>query len=598
MELLDPSARVNRLLGDLFPFHLVIELGDEPIIAGAGQSLRRWMKAPLLGKRFLETFRVLRPTEVPFDEASLATAKGSVFILDSIHLKAQLRGQVALLGHHLAVFLGSPVLTDATSFERLGLSAQDFAPHDVTLDLVVLQMVSQMQLEDLQDRASELDEALKDRDHFSHSAATDPLTGVSNRRAFWERCRAVLDNNKRLSLLFIDVDNFKFVNDVYGHSTGDSVLRAIAEALASAVRPGDLVGRLGGDEFAVLLVEVDDDATEAIIDRVMRTARRPMQVDNQTISVSVSIGVVSSTAGKSVDDLVKDADVAMYEGRTLGRGRVTWFAERMRTDREEQRLLAADLEAAVEAGDIDAVYQPIVRLGDRTVVALEVLARWTHPTRGAVSPAVFIELAERSGLIGTMDRLAIDRSLMALARWRQDLAPDLGLQVNVSGRSIGPDLAERMSAAVDAAGVPPSAVTVEVTESWLIQNEKEVAAVLDDLAAIGTRIHLDDFGTGYSSLAHIHALPITGLKIDRSFVGKSAESEKSRRLIAATIGMARSLELDVVAEGVETEEVAALLKGLGCELGQGYLFARPSSEADITALLAAGGVTGQPVDNS
>ncbi|MEM7274809.1 MAG: EAL domain-containing protein, partial [Actinomycetota bacterium] len=220
-----------------------------------------------------------------------------------------------------------------------------------------------------------------------------------------------------------------------------------------------------------------------------------------------------------------------------------------------------------------------------------------HPTRGPIEPSTFIALDEGAGLIGAIDRLMIDRSLQELAVWRRS-APSLRVQVNVSGRSIGPDLTGRVAAAIAAAGVPASGLTIEVTESWLIRNEHEVAVILGALADIGTQIHLDDFGTGYSSLAHIHALPITGLKVDRSFVSRSAGSERSRRLIAATIGMARSLELEVVAEGVETEDVAEMLAELGCELGQGFLFARPSPPADITALLAESIAAAGPVDNS
>ncbi|MEM7275714.1 MAG: diguanylate cyclase, partial [Actinomycetota bacterium] len=424
MGLSDPSVRVHRLLGELFPFHLVVELADKPVVVGAGYSIQRWLANPLVGRTFAKTFRLIRPAELALTEEGLESARGTVFILESLDRPVQLRGQMALLGHDLAVFLGSPVLTTATSVEALGLSAADFAPHDVTLDLIVLQQVAQMQLADLRERATELDEAREARDRYSHSAATDSLTGLSNRRAFWDRCQAELATTSAVSLLFIDVDNFKSVNDLHGHAAGDAVLRRIADALSSTVRPVDTVARLGGDEFAVLLTGVDTDDTRAIVHRVRESATGLVEVDGQSLRISVSIGVVTGGPGMSVDDLVKDADVAMYEGRTRGRGRVTWFAERMRTEREERRTLTEDLEAAVEAGQIDTVYQPIVRLDDRSIVALEALARWTHPTRGPIEPSTFIALAEGAGLIGAIDRLMIDRSLQELAVWRRS-APSL-----------------------------------------------------------------------------------------------------------------------------------------------------------------------------
>jgi EAL domain-containing protein (putative c-di-GMP-specific phosphodiesterase class I) len=277
---------------------------------------------------------------------------------------------------------------------------------------------------------------------------------------------------------------------------------------------------------------------------------------------------------REVDTLIQRADLAMYEGRREGRGNVTWFVERMRTEREEERALVDDLEAAVDHGGIVCAFQPIVRLSDQRVDAVEALARWQHPERGPVPPADFVPLAESAGLVERLDQRMLERSLAQVEQWRAG-GRELAVHVNVSGRSIRHDRPHRIAVALAAVRLPAEALAIEVTESWLIRNELEVAEILAEVAGLGVRIHLDDFGTGYSSMAHIYALPIWGLKIDRSFVLDALQSERSRRLIAATIGMAHSLDLEVIAEGVETQAVADILCDLGCDYAQGYLYAPP-----------------------
>jgi diguanylate cyclase (GGDEF)-like protein len=581
---LGTGSGADDLCSELFPFHIVLELGESPKIISTGKALTTWLRQDFAGRPFSDCFTIVRPSTPSLDEVSLKAKKKAVFVLSVVEHFAQLRGQIVLIGSDRAVFLGSPVLRSATNVEQLGLSIADFAPHDATVDLIVLQQFTEMQLTDLKEQAVELTEAHEAKDRLSESAATDPLTGLANRRAFWSRCSTELESNRRVALLFIDVDRFKSVNDVYGHRVGDTVLCTLADRLVATLRPTDLVARLGGDEFAVLLIDVDHRAITAIVERIQSTIPRPVEVDGHACWTSISIGVVTRTADETVDDLIQDADAAMYEGRQFGPGRVTWFADRMRVEREERRMLTEDLEQAIATGAVYPAFQPIVELETGAVRTCEALARWDHPERGFISPDRFIDLAERAALIDRLDDLMLGQALAELVLWhKQD--PTFGLQVNVSGRSIGPTLVTRINHALDVFEINPDTLTIEVTESWLIQNETEVAAALHDVAELGVRIHLDDFGTGYSSLAHIHALPISGLKIDRSFVGPAVRSERSRRLIAATIGMARSLELEVVAEGVEDEETAALLTELGCDYAQGYLFAKPGSTEDIKKLL-------------
>lgn len=585
MGLPEPGSPVARLLADLFPFRLILDLGSEARIAEAGDTLENWLGLPLAGRRFDECFAIRRPAVSALDAESLLNKRKSVFVLDALGTQHQLRGQM-VIDSDRALFVGSPVLSTTTSIDELGLTMADFAPHDATLDMVVLQRFAQMQLADLQQRAVELEKAVSDRDRFSHRATTDSLTGLSNRRAFWESCRSALDTGLRLGLLFIDVDRFKSVNDHFGHGAGDAVLCTIADRLKNTVRIEDLVARLGGDEFAVLLVDADGPTVDDVVARLSKAIDPPINVDGNAIETSISIGVVTDAAGKSVDQLVQDADTAMYEGRQNGRGKVTWFADHMRAEREERRQLTTDLDLAVAEERIRAVFQPIVSLADRKLVSCEALARWEHPTQGAIPPETFVDLAELAGLIDDLDDLMLAQALTHLRNWHQ-VDSSLSVQVNVSGRSIGPAHAARVAAALTEAGVPPQSLIIEVTESWLIRNESEVAAALRTIASMGVRVHLDDFGTGYSSLAHIHALPITGLKIDRSFVKQATTSERSLRLIAATVSMAHSLDLEVTAEGVETEEVATLLFELGCDLGQGFLFGRPGPGENLAGHLAA-----------
>ncbi len=576
--------RIDSILDGLFPFHVVVDLDADRPIVRTGGGLRRWIASDLAGRPFTEVFTVLRPAITTFDRATLVAKKDAVFVLAVEDHFAKLRGQMLLLASDRAIFIGSPVLTSASNVEDLGLTLSDFAPHDATVDLIVLQRFAEMQLSDLKDQAAELSEAQRARDQLSESASTDALTGLANRRAFWERCGRELTDGTELALLFIDVDRFKAINDVHGHGAGDAVLCWIGRCLSGAVRPVDLVARLGGDEFAVLLTNVDREATAVIVDRIQAAVTEPTDFGGHNTVPSLSIGVVHRTANETVDDLLQDADAAMYEGRQRGPGRVTWFADRMRAEREERRVLTEDLELAIAANQIGPVFQPIVRLGDRQMTTCEALARWEHPERGPVPPDRFVDLAERASLVESLDQLILNRSLDGLTGWLA-LDPTFGVQVNVSGRSIGPTFADRIAEALDESGVGPASLTIEVTESWLMQNETEVAFALNEVSDLGVRVHLDDFGTGYSSLAHVHGLPIVGLKIDRSFVGQALESERSRRLIAATIGMAHSLEMEVVAEGVEDEATATLLEDLGCDFGQGYLFARPGSADQISEIL-------------
>ncbi|MEM7326561.1 MAG: EAL domain-containing protein [Actinomycetota bacterium] len=583
---------VDRFFADLFPFHLVIDLHPSPTVVAVADSLARWLGRDLTGTPFADCFTIADPAIADLNRETLVAERRAVFVLEAVEHFARLRGQMMLVGENRAVFIGSPVLTSTTTVEELGLSVDDFAPHDATVDLITIQRDCSAQLADLWQRAEELERVAPAPERLPEEAAADPLTGLANRRTFWARCSTELQAKRRVALLFIDIDRFKTVNEAYGHRVGDRVLQELGARLQSSLRSIDLVARLGGDEFAVLLADVDQQAAVSVIERIRSVAAQPIRIGDHVCRISISIGVVPGTPKATVDDLIQDADAAMYEGRQFGPGRVTWFASRMRDDRRERRTLTDDLERAITHGEITAVFQPIVDLPTRAIRSCEALARWEHSDQGFIAPSRFIAIAEDAALVDRLDDLIMSQALGELERW-QRTDPSFGLQVNVSGRSIGPTLVSRVSQALEGFTVQPETLTIEVTESWLIQHETEVAAALQRIAELGVRIHLYDFGTGYSSLAHIHSLPITGLKIDRSFVVPASQSERSRRLIAATIGMARTLELDVVAEGVEDEATARMLTELGCDYAQGYHFARPGPPETIAGLLASGPVDGR-----
>ncbi|MEM9131584.1 MAG: EAL domain-containing protein [Actinomycetota bacterium] len=583
---------IEPLLRELFPFRLIVDPGPPATIVGAGPVLTRWLGDELIGRTFEERFAIERPSGTGLSLDDIRAKHSSVFIVAARRGQRKLRGQMVVWDDRI-LFLGSPMLSTEAELDGLGLAMTDFAPHDATLDMVVLQRFAQMQVEDLALRSAELRRAEMAQAVLNEEAMTDPLTSLPNRRAFWESCQAALDAGRRIGLLFIDVDRFKSINDRFGHGAGDAVLRALAERLHGGVRDGDLVARLGGDEFVVLLLDADDDTVGLVVDRLGAAAAEPIDVDTVSLTTTISIGVVAADGDNTVDELLQNADAAMYEGRSRDRGTATWFADRMRLERNDRRELTNHLERAVTEGEITAAFQPIVSLDDWSVTGCEALARWHHPTRGQIPPDAFIELAELSGLVADLDNLMLRLALAEVRRWHE-LVPDLSVQVNVSGRSVRPDLAERVATALDEADVEPGHLVVEVTESWLLRDEPEVAAAFNAIADLGAHVHLDDFGTGYSSLAHIHALPISGLKVDRSFVNRLSTSERSRRLIAATIGLARSLDLEVTAEGVETEDQAELLDELGCDVAQGYFFGRPMPAEEFRALLEDPPVRNRP----
>jgi diguanylate cyclase (GGDEF)-like protein/PAS domain S-box-containing protein len=429
---------------------------------------------------------------------------------------------------------------------------------------------------------------------LQHIAFHDGLTDLANRNCFNERLevaveRSRVDAARRFAVLFLDLDRFKIVNDSLGHMAGNELLKEVAQRLRACVRPHDLVARLGGDEFAVLLEDVGEaEAGLQLARRVLESLSLPLLINGTEVVPGASIGITFSDLGyRTVDEVLRDADLAMYEAKAGGRGRVALFDSSMHEKVAEKLALEADLRHAIGEGQLSVHFQPVYQLDPYRLHGFEALARWTHPTRGPINPAVFIGLAEESGHIEALTDWVIDQALAQLAPWRRlPRGEQLVVNVNISGRDLArADLAGQVQRALLRHGVPASALTLEITETTLMGRLDVALQTMASLRELGVSFSIDDFGTGYSSLAYLASLPIESLKIDRRFVMGLHQAAKNVEIVRAVLNLGQSLGHRVVAEGIETAEQLATLRELGVPYGQGYLLSRPLPAEQAQALL-------------
>jgi diguanylate cyclase (GGDEF)-like protein/PAS domain S-box-containing protein len=436
-------------------------------------------------------------------------------------------------------------------------------------------------------------EDVTDRQAFearlAHQANHDPLTGLPNRTRLAEHVGdRFVPGTEGLACLFLDLDNFKVVNDSLGHAAGDQLLVEVAVRLASAVRPGDLVARFGGDEFVVVCEGVGEPDAVALAERITATLAVPVTLGGVEVRPRASVGVGVQTADhRDAEELIRDCDIAMYQAKAAGRGRITVLDQRTRAEARDKVRLVAELREAIERREITLLYQPILGTFDGTAEAVESLARWEHPARGPVSPVAFVALAEESGLVAALGLLVLDETCRQMAEWDRTLgtAAPRRANVNVSALQLDGSLLPSVAAALERHGLDPARLTIEITESALMKDPASAREVLVALRELGVSVAIDDFGTGYSSLAALRRLPVDCLKVDRSFVAELAEGHAE--IASAVIALARSLGLRTVAEGVETAAQAAELARLGADALQGFDLAPPMTGAATADWFAA-----------
>jgi diguanylate cyclase (GGDEF)-like protein/PAS domain S-box-containing protein len=434
---------------------------------------------------------------------------------------------------------------------------------------------------------------------------SDPLTGLPNRLLFIDRLGRLIKHAKRhkdytFAVLFLDLDGFKMINDSLGHMIGDQLLLGVANRLEKCLRSSDTVARLGetftvarlgGDEFTVLLDDLKDPADAKLAaERLMKALVLPFILDGKEIFTSVSIGIaLSNSAYEEPEDILRDADTAMYRAKSLGKARYEIFDAAMRASVIARLQLETDLRHAIERAEFCNFYQPIVSLDSGRVVGFEALLRWQHPTRGLIGPEEFIFVAEETGLIRELGWWNLREALRQISDWKAyaDADRDLTVSVNLSAKQfLQPNLVQEIKSLLDEFALPPDTLHLEITESVIMVDPVAAAEMLSQIRSLGIRLAIDDFGTGYSSLSYLHRFPLDTLKIDRSFISGLGQGGEGMEIARTIMPMANNLRLDVIAEGVETIEQVSLLQKLHCHYAQGYYFSKPLAAGEIAALLA------------
>ena len=458
---------------------------------------------------------------------------------------------------------------------RSGFSRR-FTVDDLALfDSLAANASAALQYDRLEQAVSELRD-LQEQLHYQ--AYHDPLTGLANRALFGQQVRTALESSVQggSAVLFIDLDDFKTVNDTLGHAVGDELLRAAGRRLARCIRAGDLVARLGGDEFAILCQPPDapERAAVDVAERVLEAFQLPISVGNHLLPVGLSVGVATSAlSGGRPENLLRDADVAMYEAKETGKGRYAIFDPAMRDVVVRRHGLHQELERAIEHRKLTVRFQPIIDLESGQTRAMEALVRWEHPTRGSLTPLEFIPLAEETGLIVPLGRFVLEEACRRAQGWSSTGEP-LSVQVNLSARELEHEgLIETVTTVMRETGIDPRRLVFEITETLLVRNAEKGAATLNALRDLGVRLALDDFGTGYSSLSYLRTLPLDVLKIAKEFVDGIAINGNDAAFVRLIVELAGTVGLTVIAEGIESADQLEVLQRLGCDQGQGFLYA-------------------------
>jgi len=495
-------------------------------------------------------------------------------------------------GSEFLVELSIVPVADETGWFTHWVSVQ----RDVTERKAAEELAARVRLAEVRNEvlASELQERKKVEAQLLYTAFHDDLTGLRNRAFFMDRLASALgsadDGRARPAVVFLDLDRFKTVNDSLGHSAGDTLLREVAGRLKRCTRPHDTLARIGGDEFAVLIEDARDIAAPvAVAERILATLKAPARLGAQDVFPSCSIGVVQADEStRSPEELLRDADVAMYHVKRKGRGDVAVFSEPMRQSAVAALEIEADLRRALDRGEFELAYQPIVDPGTADVAGFEALLRWRHPTRGLVSPADFVPTAEEIGLIRQIDRWVLRAACAQLGEWRAAF-PDRDLYVSVNASAVelaDPRFVPDVAATLAEFGLEPRCLEIEITEGLFLSPTPGVASALDELRRLGVRVALDDFGTGFSSLSYVTRYPIDTIKIDRCFTAGMCDDRRTLAIVELIVKLGDALGVTIVAEGVESGGQAALLTAMGCARVQGFHFGAPVPPSAVDALLA------------
>jgi diguanylate cyclase (GGDEF)-like protein len=540
--------------------------------------------------------------------------------LDGLKVLARIRAQCPSAG--LPVIMVTAKAGSQDIVEALELGANDYITKPVDFSVALARVNTQLQRKRAEDKVRQMNEALrraneelegrvaertkelvkanqqlrKEMEHREKSQATirylahhDALTGLGNRLLFHEQlCEAAADKQQHggdLAVLFIDLDGFKGINDTLGHSTGDFVLKRVADRLRDTLRDSDKIGRVGGDEFAIILRgdEQPKEAT-AVASRLIEVIGLPFSVNGQSLIIGASIGIaVADDDYQNSDQLLKAADLAMYRAKADGRGQFRFFEPELDRQAQERRALEFSLRTAVAGEAFEIYYQPLINLGNGRISGFEALLRWEDPKRGVVPPSVFVPMAEEIGLMVPIGGWVLKRACAEAASWPEHIK----VAVNLSSMQFqGGDLLWKVKDALAASGLPPSRLELEITESIFLDKSEENLAILNQLRDLGVHISMDDFGTGYSSLSYLRSFPFDKIKIDQSFIHDLSTNQNSVAIVRAVCALGRSFGACTTAEGVETEDQLEQITAAGCTEVQGFLFSEPKPAAEIPALIA------------
>ena len=576
----------RQQLNALFPFHIQITQTESLQLQAIGALLTQKTPHNWYGKAFHELFEIERPLLDSYTIESINRIAGRLVRISSKFDSLKLRGQFVMLSQRDAIFLGTLNVQTANCIQNAGLELSQFPPSDLSPDLVILQRIREMQLNELNAQNTALAQATAQRDELNHFANTDSLTKIPNRRGFLSGAVEMLAKSprSRFVVVLLDVDNFKSINDNFGHLAGDTVLVEVAGRLSKTFSQKAVIGRWGGDEFVLLLDTSDIKFYESELRKKLFKLGKPVTCDDTDLSISLSCGAVRATADQPLENTLHQADMAMYEGRRTGHGFLYWFDDSLQRTVDLHDEITKRLPQAIKTHEFEPHYQAIYDIQQNRLRGFEALARWYPQGMGAVSPLDFLTVAENNNLLPEFDRMMLDQVVEQLARWHADY-PDLSVHINLSAPSFRDDLPLQLTNLMHRHAIPHDRLVLELTESSLLVATDKVHRILDSLSLAGFPLSLDDFGTGYSSLTHLREFPVEEIKIDRQFVNTALKHPQSYNLLAGIVDIAKRLDLFIVAEGVESQQQLDMLNELQCNAVQGYYISRPIPAEDCDQLL-------------